>query len=186
MTNDKTYQSSSYLYSNLSILDVQTLAQSVEQQLRQNFGDAIEIAEIHYDFPVFHIRRDAIYAVLQHMRDDQGYNFLTTLCGIHYPDKKGQELGVVYQLHNMPNNLRVRFKVFMADGDQDIPTVTPLWATANWMERETWDFYGIRFTGHPNLTRLLNMDEMNYHPLRKEHPLEDGSRDDKSDKMFGR
>ncbi len=167
-------------------MDVQTFAKSVEQQIRDKFADAIEIVEIHYDFPVFHIRREDIHGVLQYLRDTHGYNFLTTLCGVHYPDKKGQELGVMYQLHNMPDNLRIRLKVFMADGDEHLPTVTDLWATANWMERETWDFYGIRFDGHPNLTRLLNMDEMNYHPLRKEHALEDGSRDDKSDKMFGR
>ena len=68
----------------------------------------------------------------------------------------------------------------------EIPTVTDLWLGANWMERETFDFYGVKFIGHPNLKRILNMDEMDYHPLRKEYPLEDQTRDDKDDRMFGR
>jgi NADH-quinone oxidoreductase subunit C len=64
--------------------------------------------------------------------------------------------------------------------------VTSLYAAANWMERETFDFYGIIFTGHPNLRRILNADEMDYFPLRKEFPLEDATRSDKEDKYFGR
>ena len=67
-----------------------------------------------------------------------------------------------------------------------IATVTDLFAAANWQERETFDFYGIIFEGHPNLTRIMNVDEMDYFPLRKEYPLEDGTRTDKEDKYFGR
>lgn len=74
----------------------------------------------------------------------------------------------------------------MSIKDIEVPTATDLWKGANWMERETFDFYGFRFKGHPNLKRILNMDEMNYHPLRKQYPLEDGSRDDKADNYFGR
>ena len=82
--------------------------------------------------------------------------------------------------------MRVRIKTFMADKDLNVPTATDLWLGANWMEREAFDFYGFRFTGHPDLRRILNMDEMNYHPLRKEYALEDAGRDDKEDKYFGR
>jgi NADH-quinone oxidoreductase subunit C len=74
----------------------------------------------------------------------------------------------------------------MAKSHLEVPTCTPLFATANWMEREAFDFYGFKFTGHPDLRRILNMDEMNYHPLRKEYALEDAGRDDKEDKYFGR
>jgi NADH-quinone oxidoreductase subunit C len=89
-------------------------------------------------------------------------------------------------LHNMPKNIRVRIKTFFDITKPEIPTVTDLWAGANWMERESFDFYGIRFKGHPNLTRILNVDEMDIFPLRKEYPLEDQTRDDKEDKLFGR
>ena len=112
------------------------------------------------------------------------FHFLTTLCGIQTPDEK--HLGVIYHLHNMPKNLRIRVKTFFPMSHPEIPTATDLWLGANWMERETYDFFGVKFKGHPNLKRILNVDEMDIYPLRKEYPLEDQSRDDKSDKMFGR
>lgn len=112
--------------------------------------------------------------------------YLTDLCGIHYPDHPGSELGVIYHLHSLVNNIRLRVKCFMPDGDAHIESLTPLYSGANWMERETYDFFGINFTGHPNLKRILNVDEMDYFPLRKEYPLEDGTRTDKDDRYFGR
>ena len=74
----------------------------------------------------------------------------------------------------------------MPKSDLVVPTLTEVYPAANWMEREAYDFYGFHFAGHPNLKRILNMDEMNYHPMRKEYPLEDGTRHDKEDKYFGR
>jgi NADH-quinone oxidoreductase subunit C len=165
-----------------------TLLNTVGDKLKAKFGDAILSAEQQYDFPVYVIRKDAIYEVLQFLKEDpeMGFTFLTTMCGLHYPDHKGNELGVMYQLHNLPKNLRIRLKTFFPVSDPQIPTVTTLFPTANWMERQEYDFFGIIFKGHPNLKRILNMDEMNYHPMRKEYPLEDGTREDKDDKMFGR
>jgi NADH-quinone oxidoreductase subunit C len=86
----------------------------------------------------------------------------------------------------MPKNWRIRLKTFFPIADPQVPTLTPLFSSANWQERQEFDFFGIKFTGHPNLKRILNMDEMNYHPMRKEYPLEDGTRTDKNDSMFGR
>lgn len=164
------------------------LLNTISEKLKSNFGDAIVSSEMSYDFPVFIVKKDKIFDVLKFLKEDSemGFNFLTTLCGLHYPENKGHELGVMYQLHNMPKNLRIRLKTFFSINDAEIPTVTPLFATANWMERQEYDFFGIKFKGHPNLKRILNMDEMNYFPMRKEFPLEDGSRDDKNDTMFGR
>ena len=112
--------------------------------------------------------------------------FLTDVCGIHYPDNAGKELGVIYHLHSLQNNLRLRIKCFMPNDAPEIDTVSSVFASANWQERETFDFYGIHFTGHPDLRRILNVDEMDYFPLRKEYPLEDQTRTDKDDTYFGR
>jgi NADH-quinone oxidoreductase subunit C len=109
------------------------------------------------------------------------FRFLTDLCGIHLLDPINQ-LGVVYHLHSLETNTRLRIKTF---GDE-IPSITPLFAAANWMERETYDFYGIQFRGHPHLQRILNMEDMTVFPMRKDYPLEDATRDDKDDRMFGR
>ncbi len=86
----------------------------------------------------------------------------------------------------MITNHRVRVKTFFGIDKPEIPTVTDLWKTANWMERETYDFFGIIFKGHPDLRRILNPDEMDIFPLRKEFPVEDQTREDKDDTMFGR
>jgi NADH-quinone oxidoreductase subunit C len=113
-------------------------------------------------------------------------NFLTDVCGIHYPDQIGKELGVVYHLHSFTNNVRLRLKCFVPAEKPQIPSITSVFEAANWQERETFDFYGIEFIGHPNLKRILNVDEMDYFPLRKEYPLEDQTRTDKDDSYFGR
>jgi NADH-quinone oxidoreductase subunit C len=114
------------------------------------------------------------------------YQFLTTLCGVHYPDQVGRELGVVYHLHSLVQNHRIRIKTFVPIDNPLVPTLTGLFNSANWQERETYDFFGIEFTGHPDLRRIMNVDEMYYFPLRKEYPLEDQQRRDKDDRMFGR
>lgn len=113
-------------------------------------------------------------------------NFLTDICAVHYPEQEGKELAVVYHLQSMVNNFRVRLKCFIPISNPQIASLTSLYRTANWMERETFDFYGVQFTGHPNLKRILNVDEMDYFPLRKEYALEDETRDDKDDRYFGR
>jgi len=113
-------------------------------------------------------------------------NYLTNIAGIHYPENANREFAVVYQLHSWKNNLRLRIKGYLAKDALQIATITDLFAGANWMERETYDFYGIEFTGHPDLRRILNMDDMDYFPMRKEYVLEDGTREDKDDRFFGR
>jgi NADH-quinone oxidoreductase subunit C len=117
---------------------------------------------------------------------DLRFQFLTDLCAVHYPERKGEELAVVYHLHNLVENVRIRLKVYVPVGRPDVFTATSIFESANWMERETYDFFGINFVGHPNLKRILNVEEMDYFPMRKEYPLEDQSRVDKDDEMFGR
>ncbi|MGZ3933242.1 MAG: NADH-quinone oxidoreductase subunit C [Bacteroidia bacterium] len=162
------------------------LLNTVNQKLNEHVAGSVEHSEITYDFPVFTIAKDKIHNVLAFLKNDADLNFhfLTDLTGFQTADEK--QLGVIYHLHNMPKNLRVRLKTFFPMTHPEIPTATDLWPGANWMERETYDFFGVKFKGHPNLKRILNMDEMDIFPMRKEYPLEDQSRDDKSDKMFGR
>ena len=113
-------------------------------------------------------------------------NFLTSLCGVHFPDQLGRELSVVYHLHSLVNNLRFRIHVFLPKENPEIPPLCHLYAAANWMERETFEFYGINFLGHPDLRIILNVEDMDYHPLLKQYPLVDATRTDKDDKYFGR
>ncbi len=164
----------------------QEVFNKVQQAVNEKFPGAIESAELTFNFPAFVIKKEFIHQVLEFLKTDeeQNFHFLTDLTGFQTADEK--QLGVIYHLHNMIKNHRVRIKTFFDINKPEIPTATDLWDGANWMERETFDFYGVKFKGHPNLKRILNMDEMDIHPLRKEFPLEDQTREDKDDKMFGR
>lgn len=164
------------------------LLDKIQHALSQKFGNAVVSSQMDYDFPVFVIEKSQTHEVLSFLKNDPacGFTFLTTMCGIHFPDNKGLEFALMYQLHNMENNWRIRLKTFMSEKDLEMPTATDIWPAANWMERETYDFFGFRFKGHPDLRRILNMDEMDYFPMRKEYALEDAGRDDKEDKYFGR
>lgn len=136
----------------------------------------------------FEVPKELNLKVLQFLYDDEElkFRFLTDLTAVHYPAFAGRELAVVYHLHNLVDNVRIRFKVFASIQQPDVFSATALFATANWLEREAYDFYGVNFVGHPNLKRIQNVDEMDYFPLRKEYPLEDQTRIDKDDEMFGR
>ncbi len=157
-------------------------------RLQDKFGDQIYNVEQPYGMLTFSSGKDLNLKVLQFLYDDTElkFQFLTDLCAVHYPEKKGEELAVVYHLHNLIDNIRIRFKVFTDSNNPDVFTATNIFESANWMERETYDFYGVNFIGHPNLKRILNVDEMDYFPMRKEFPLEDQTRTDKDDEMFGR
>lgn len=160
----------------------------IKQKLSEKFGEELTSWEEPYGMLTFSSHKDLNLKILQFLFDDPRlqFRFLTDLCGVHYPEKKGEELSVVYHLHNLVDNIRIRFKVYTDINKPDVFSATALYATANWMERETFDFYGVNFIGHPNLKRILNVDDMEYFPMRKEYPLEDQTRLDKDDEMFGR
>ena len=160
----------------------------IQEKLTEKFGDQLFDWQEPYGMLTFTGPKDLNLKVLQFLFDDEvlQFRFLTDLQAVHYPDKKGQELAVVYHLHNLVDNIRIRFKVFTDITKPDVFSATALYQSANFMERETYDFFGVNFTGHPNLIRILNVDEMDYFPMRKEFPLEDQSRTDKDDEMFGR
>ncbi len=156
-------------------------------KLRTRFSESILSVEENSDMLTVVVAREVIHEVIRFLKENEsmGYTFLTTLCGIHYPDKK-LPLGVVYHLHRFSDNTRIRIKTFLPLEDPVVCTVTDIFSAANWMERETYDFYGILFEGHPNLKRILNVEYLDYFPLRKEYPLEDPTREDKDNRFFGR
>ena len=160
----------------------------IKQKLVEKFGEQLTDFSEPYGMLTFEAPKDLNLKVLNFLYDDEElkFRFLTDLQAVHYPDDKGRELAVVYHLHNLADNVRIRFKVFTDINKPDVYTATGLFSGANWMERETYDFYGVNFVGHPNLKRILNVDEMDYFPMRKEYPLEDQTRIDKDDEMFGR
>lgn len=160
----------------------------IKQRLIEKFGDQVSAFEEPYGMLTFEAPKEMNLKVMQFLYDDEElqFRFLTDLAAVHYPAYKGRELAVVYHLHNLVANCRIRFKVFTAIEQPDIFTASYLFSAANWMEREAYDFYGVNFVGHPNLKRIQNVDEMDYFPQRKEFPLEDQTRIDKDDEMFGR
>ena len=160
----------------------------IRQKLIEKFGEEITGWEEPYGMLTFSTAKDLNLKVLQFLYDEPTlqFRFMTDWCGVHYPDSEGKEIAVVYHLHNLVENIRIRYKVFADVNKPDIFSASALYSAANWMERETYDFYGVNFIGHPNLKRILNVDDMEYFPLRKEFPLEDQKRTDKDDEMFGR
>ncbi len=160
----------------------------IKLRLQEKFGEQVTGFTEPYGMLTFDAPKELNLKVLQFLYDDDElkFRFLTDLQAVHFPNEKGRELAVVYHVHNLIDNVRIRFKVFLDIQKPDVFSATALYACANWMERETYDFFGVNFIGHPNLVRILNVEEMDYFPMRKEFPLEDQTRVDKDDDMFGR
>ena len=134
---------------------------------------AVEKVIVHRGEITFFIRREHLLAVAQMLRDDEDLRFelCSGVSGVHYPDDTGRELHAVYHLLSMTHNRRIRLEVTAPDSDPHIPSVCATYPTADWHERETFDFFGIVFDGHPALTRILMPDDWPGHPQRKDYPL---------------
>jgi NADH-quinone oxidoreductase subunit C len=155
------------------------------QELKSKFGKNILSVDETADFFTVIVASESIKPIVAFLKDEQDFIFLTDLCGIHYPELE-KELGVIYHMHNLVANKRIRLKAFVTKTNPQIDSIVSLFSGADWMERETFDFYGVDFVGHPNLKRILNVEFMDYYPMRKEYPLEDATREDKDDRFFGR
>ncbi len=165
--------------------------QLILEKLNAKFGADIILSSVEeplYKQLIIDFRSDKVVEILRFLFDDLDleFQFLTSMFGIHYPEQQGKEIGVYYLLHNLPRNTRVRLRTWIPISNPEIETATSIFEAANWMERETYDFFGVIFKGHPNLIRILNVDDMDYFPMRKEFPLEEATRKDKDDQMFGR
>jgi len=145
--------------------------------LGERFGGAIvETHDAHGDHTAV-VNRDTLEALLRHCRDAPAlaFDMLTDLTAVDYLKYPGREDGprfeVVYHLYSLRHHHRLRVKVRVEEDDAVVPTAVPLWPIANWLEREVWDMFGVRFDGHPDLRRLLMYEEFVGHPLRKDYPV---------------
>jgi NADH-quinone oxidoreductase subunit C len=157
------------------------------KKISDKFNDQVTLVGEPFGLLTVETGREQIIDALTFLKNDAILQFiyLTDITGIHYPEQE-KAIGVIYHLHSLVNNVRIRLKVFLTVDDIHIPTATVLWDGANWMERETYDLFGVLFDGHPDLRRILNVDDMEAFPMRKEFPLEDPNRVDKKDYFFGR
>lgn len=137
------------------------------------WDDAVEKVVVDRDELTLHVRRQHIRRVCQVLRDDPDLRFelCVSVSGVHYPHETGRELHSLYHLLSITHNRRIRLEVAIPDADPHVPSVVPVYPTADWHERETWDFFGIIYDGHPALTRIEMPDDWPGHPQRKDYPL---------------
>ncbi|GAA3443638.1 NADH-quinone oxidoreductase subunit C [Planomonospora venezuelensis] len=149
------------------------IADELERALGGDLADAVERVVVDRGELTFHVRRERLLDVLQHLRDDPALRFELSLgvSGVHYPHLEGEELHAVYHLCSITHNRRLRVEASCPDGDRHIPSSVSIYPTHDWHERETWDFFGIIFDGHPALTRIMMPDDWDGHPQRKDYPL---------------
>jgi NADH-quinone oxidoreductase subunit C len=142
-------------------------------RIKKQFGGAITEAVATLGQQVLRVKRDSYLSLCRFLRDsgDVRFDMCNDLTAVHWPERQGEEFEVVVNLYSVASNRRLRLKVSLADG-QSCPSITPLWSGANWMEREVYDMFGIRFDGHPDLRRILLPPDWPGHPLRKEYPIE--------------
>jgi len=137
------------------------------------FEDAIEKVVVDRDELTLHVRRELLPQVARRLRDEPELRFEMCLgvSGVHYPNETGRELHAVYPLQSITHTRRLRLEVSAPDSDPHIPSLFDIYPTNDWHERETYDFFGIIFDGHPSLTRIEMPDDWQGHPQRKDYPL---------------
>lgn len=141
------------------------------EHLRDQLGDRLLADEVRLGELMISVKRDEIVDVLKILRDDSNCRFhqLMDICGVDYADESPR-FEIVYNLLSMTHNMRIRVKL-RTDEDDPVPSVCGVFSTANWFEREVWDMYGVFFSDHPDLRRLLTDYGFEGHPLRKDFPL---------------
>jgi len=140
----------------------------IPTRLKRSYGTGVEtLITVGQKFAV--VDHTVSHEVLRTLRDEFGFNFLVDETAVHFP-KKDLPMELVWVLYSFATNERIRIKAAFAEGEA-VPTVTDLWPTANWLEREIYDMFGIKFAGHPDLRRILMPPDWNGHPLRKDHAV---------------
>lgn len=152
----------------------------VLQQLREKFGDTLLSDDEAKDGVVVVVNKDSLYPLLEYLKSDLAYSMLVDITAVDNSNLEDELMKydyarfmVIYHLYTFEGETpRIRIKTPVNDQDLKVPSVINLWKAANWLERETYDMFGIEFEGHPNLTRILMPDEFEGHPLRKDYPLQ--------------
>ncbi len=150
--------------------------QAVVDKLKAKFGDTVLAEKEFRGETTVTVKKEQIVAVCTFLKKECGFNFLTDLCGVDYLGESPRFM-VVYQLYNIGKHLKLRVKAPVEEADASIDTVSGVWSTANWMERECWDLMGISFNNHPDLRRILMPDDWEGHPLRKDYPVQGPDRE---------
>lgn len=142
-------------------------------KIKQRFGEAVTEAVATLGQQIIRVKKESLIELCLYLKEDEEtlFDMCTDLTAIHWPERAGQEFDVVVMLYSVPKNRRLRVKVALADGEA-CPSITPIWEGANWMEREAYDMFGLRFEGHPDLRRILLPPDWPGFPLRKEYPIE--------------
>ena len=138
-------------------------------QLRRQYGSGIEEALRYLGQTYLIVDQSILPEILRRMHDDEGFDYCVDITAVHYP-KREQQFDIVYVLYSFPKNERTRVKTKIKDGDH-VTSAVAIWETANWLEREVFDMFGIVFDGHPGLKRILLPDEWKGHPLRKDYDI---------------
>jgi NADH-quinone oxidoreductase subunit C len=138
-------------------------------KLTRRFGSGIREASTYLGQNYLVVEPSLIREVLQILRDEEQFDYCVDITAVHYP-KREKQFDVLWILYSFPRNERMRVKIMAADGEA-VPSAVPLWPTANWLEREAYDMFGITFDGHPNLKRILLPDGWKGHPLRKDYGI---------------
>ena len=141
----------------------------IVERLKQRFGSGIAEAATYLGQNYLVVEPSVAFSVLQLLRDGEQYDYCVDVTAAHYPEREKQ-FDVIWILYSFARNERVRVKARIADGEK-APSAVELWPTANWLERECYDMFGIQFDGHPDLRRILLPDGWKGHPLRKEYGI---------------
>ncbi|WP_214409928.1 NADH-quinone oxidoreductase subunit C [Sphaerisporangium fuscum] len=149
------------------------VADALERVAGDAYADMVERVVVDRGELTLHVKREHLVEFMGHLRDDLALRFELSLgvSGVHYPEETGAELRAVYHLCSITHNRRVRVEVACPDADPHIPSTVSIYPTHDWHERETYDFFGIIFDGHPALTRIEMPDDWEGHPQRKDYPL---------------
>ena len=155
------------------VITIDITGDALIDRIRERFGEAITETVATLGQQIVRVNKGSYLELCNFLRgdDEASFDMCTDLTAIHWPDRAGQEFDVVVLLYSVPKNRRLRVKVSLADGEA-CPSVTSIWAGADWMEREVFDMFGVRFEGHPDLRRILLPEDWPGHPLRKEYPIE--------------